>query len=220
MRVWLIGTVHAEDGLANVTRLLAILERIRPEVIFLECPPDALDAYLSGAVNNLESTAVRRFREHQPVTLVPVDLPTPGSAFFRDAKDFSGSIEKRSAEYCRLVDQNSRSVAQHGFPDLNSERCSQRWTDIYSAMREAIEELDDDRLAGLYSMWTNTHELREEAMIGAIDDYSSREPFETGVLLIGAAHRRSILDKSGGARAADSASIEGDLAGFLDDSQR
>jgi hypothetical protein len=47
-RVSVVFTEHAESGLANASGLLAILERIRPEVIFLECPPAAFDNYLNG----------------------------------------------------------------------------------------------------------------------------------------------------------------------------
>jgi len=38
-RIAVVGTVHEEKGLANVPGLLAILERIQPELIFLEIPP-------------------------------------------------------------------------------------------------------------------------------------------------------------------------------------
>src|SRR5947208_862674 len=43
--VSLVGTVHDEFGRANVSELRAILERIRPEVIFLEVPLAAFDDY-------------------------------------------------------------------------------------------------------------------------------------------------------------------------------
>jgi hypothetical protein len=70
MRVWLVGTVHEEQGLARVSGLQSILERIRPEVIFLEIPPAAWDAYLNGIRSNLESTAARRYREGHNAALV------------------------------------------------------------------------------------------------------------------------------------------------------
>ena len=38
-RVALVRTVHDEVGQANVLELHAILERIQPEVVFLEVPP-------------------------------------------------------------------------------------------------------------------------------------------------------------------------------------
>lgn len=219
MRVWLVGTVHEEQGLAGVSGLHAILVRIRPEVIFLEIPP-AARYYLNGARSNLESAAARRYRESHNAALVPVDLPTPEEAFFRDSQYLFERIEKASGDYRRLVDQNSQYIAAHGFAYLNSERCSQLWTDVYEAMRVAVEQLADRRLAELHDLWTTTNELRDQAMLQGIEDYSKLQPFETGVLLVGAAHRQPILDKSRKERAAVSPSIEWDIAGFLDPSPR
>src|SRR5262245_60034581 len=39
MRISLVGTVHAESGLANAAELEAILSHIRPDVIFAEISP-------------------------------------------------------------------------------------------------------------------------------------------------------------------------------------
>jgi transposase len=59
----LVCTVHQETGRATVAELHAILEHIRPEVIFLEAPPEAFDDfYQNGSQENLESTAVRQYR--------------------------------------------------------------------------------------------------------------------------------------------------------------
>jgi len=82
-----ICTVHEEQGLANVAELNAILARIRPEVIFLEVPPAAFaDYYETCRRGNLESKAVRRYRQTHQVELVPVDLPTPGRELFENLK--------------------------------------------------------------------------------------------------------------------------------------
>jgi len=86
-RVSLVGTVHEEAGLASISGLLGILERITPEVIFLEIPSGAFDDYSKGSRRNLESTAVSRYREMRHVDLVPVDLPTPDAEFFKNNED-------------------------------------------------------------------------------------------------------------------------------------
>lgn len=58
MRVTLVATVHEESGLANVSELCAILDRIRPEVIFMEIPPLDFPDFRDGVQSNLESEAV------------------------------------------------------------------------------------------------------------------------------------------------------------------
>jgi hypothetical protein len=81
--VSVVCTVHEEMGLANVSELRAILERIQPEVIFLKVPPAAFDDYYENCSRqNLESKAVREYRQGPQVDLVPVDLPTPTADFF------------------------------------------------------------------------------------------------------------------------------------------
>jgi len=80
----LVCTVREETGLANVLELRAILERIQPEIIFLEVPPAAFDDYYENVRRqNLESMGVRQYWEGHHVKLIPVDLPTPTPEVFR-----------------------------------------------------------------------------------------------------------------------------------------
>ena len=89
----MVGTYHEEKGAVTVPCLLAVLERIRPEVIFLELPPADLSDFLEGARSNLESSAVRQYRENREVRLVPVDLPRPDEGFFRAHRFLVQNIE-------------------------------------------------------------------------------------------------------------------------------
>src|ERR1043166_5078521 len=112
-RLSLVGTVHEEMGLANASALLAILEWIKPEVLFLEAPSEASGDYLNATGKELESSAVSRYREIQHVDLVPVDLPIPDAELFqflRNDEYLFKTIERRSPAYCRLVDQYSQDV--------------------------------------------------------------------------------------------------------------
>ena len=87
MRLSLLGTVHAENGLANVVELLAILEHLTPDVIFAEIPAAEVDRYRNGSRGSLESLAVAHYRESRPIAVVPVDLAKPEDAFFRSSQD-------------------------------------------------------------------------------------------------------------------------------------
>jgi len=208
-RVSLVGTVHEEKGLANASALLAILERIKPEVLFLEAPSDASGDYLSATGKELETIAVSRYREIHLVDLVPVDLPIADAELFQfleDNKYLFKTIERRSPEYCRLVDEHSRAVGEHGFAYLNSERCSTHWSNVHDATRAAIDELAYPRLTELYGRWIDFNERRETHMMKSIEDYCRKTTFSHGVLLVGAAHRQSLIDKS----------IQWDFAGFLE----
>jgi hypothetical protein len=219
-RVSVVGTVHEESGLANITGLLAGLDRIKPEVIFLEIPSAAFDDHLSGARSNLESTAVLRYRAIHHVDLVPVDLPTPEDTFFRDNQDLFERIERTSPEYCRLVDWHRQYVRAYGFAYLNSDHCSTLWSQLHEATLTSIAELGDHRLAELYNLWQNTNELRDKAMMTNIENYCRATSFSIGAFLVGAAHRQSIIDLSRKRPGADSFAIQWDFAGFLEAPQR
>jgi hypothetical protein len=195
--VSLVCTVHEEKGLANVSNLCVILERIRPEVIFLEIPPAAFDDYVKTySRQNLESNAARRYRESHQVELIPVDLPTPGEDFFKNNQYLFERIEETSREYRRLIDLHSTYVGQYGFAYLNSEHCSNLWSDVYKEMLSTIGRIGDSRLVELHELWNKTHDLRDWGMLKNIRNYCGENTFDRGVFLVGASHRQSLIDKS------------------------
>jgi hypothetical protein len=194
--VSLVCTVHEEKGAVTVSALLEILERIRPEVIFAEMPPAAIDDYFTTCARaNLESKAIRRYRDGHEARIIPVDLPTPDEAFFRNNRLLFEKIEQQSAEYCRHIDLHSAYVAKYGFAYLNSEYCSKLWVDVDAEIRRTIECLNDARLNELFQLWRNTIDGRDDAMMKNILRYCSSESFDKGVFLVGASHRQFFIDK-------------------------
>lgn len=214
-RVSVIGTFHDDDGLTNASELLAILERIRPEVIFLEVPAARFDEYFNGPDRSPESRAVSRYQLTHPVDLVPVDLPTPTAEFFENNKELFKAIERISPDYCGLVDGHRRYRRAHGFAYLNSDEADKSWSEQEEAELSAVKKLANDRYMALYQLWRSTHERRELAWVMAIGDYCAQHTFENGVLLVGAAHRRSIQDKARKGSASGASAIEWDFSGLL-----
>lgn len=196
-RIFLVGTVHEENGLATTSALLDILVSVRSEVIFLEMSPASFPAYDDGTCSNLESRAARRYREKTGAVLVPVDLPTPEESFFRDWQYMDRRITATSYVYRQLIDENTANIAKCGFAYLNSERCRDAWSAIYEAMEFAIQRLSHDtRLPMIYEAWRRTNGLRDEAMLQGINTHCSQNPLATGVLLVGVAHANSIVGRS------------------------
>lgn len=193
----LVCTIHDENGRANVQELCAILERIRPEVIFLEAPPDVLEKYLNGNTSNkLESAAVRQYCASKGAKPIPVDLPTPEERFFRDWESLQERLKGKSLDLRRLLTWYGNYVHDHGFDYLNSEHSSKMWSDIYADMRSVLGAIKDPKLSEIFETWNRKNELREIEMLRNIQKYCSENTFERGVFLIGAAHRQSIIDKS------------------------
>lgn len=196
MRISLIGTVHAENGLANVRTLGSILDRLQPEVIFAEIPRASFPLYVDGSHGNLESMAVSQYREKHSATVVPVDLDKPNDDFFRKSEEMFNKVEKTSSVYRRMLDQHSDDTRNYGFPYLNSDRCGHAWSDIYKEAIETVEWIGDLRLRQVYMQWKETIDLRETAMLENINKYSNGSALSHGVLLVGAAHRKALVDKA------------------------
>jgi hypothetical protein len=148
-----VGTVHEECGPANASALLDLLESIKPEVIFLEMPPDALHDYFGGARQNLESTAVNRYRAGHEVEFVAVDLPTPDESFFRKSFELNRTLKKRSYEYFRLVQSDTQYIHAHGFAYLNSEHYDRLWSEVHEVTLIALKKLADKELEEFYQLF-------------------------------------------------------------------
>ena len=216
-RLSVVGIVHEEKGRANTSGLVGILERIRPEVIFLEIPSAAFDDHFNGNRGNLESTAVSRYRENHRVDLIPVDLPTPDEDFFAKHRDLNRRIERTSPDYRRLVDWYSQNVSAHGFAYLNSKDCSDLFSHLHEAILDAIEkDVDHSRLAEVYDRWIRTEELRDREMVRNIENHCRQASFSSAAFLVGAAHRQSIINLSRRTPGAASSTIQWDFAGFLE----
>jgi hypothetical protein len=214
--VSLVCTVHEPLGRANVSELLAILERIQPEVIFLEVPPAAFDDhYENCSRQNLESMAVRQYREGRPVRLVPVDLPTPAREFFENHDQMRETIRAESAEFRQLLASERAHVRAYGFSYLNSEHYSKLTADLDAEMLRTIKRLGNCRLVEIFESGKEKDDLREKAMMENIQKYCRENTFDKGVFLVGAAHRRAIIDISRTQSAMDSTRIQWDFSGHL-----
>lgn len=214
IQVSLIGTVHAENGRASLAELGMLLELLQPDVIFAEIPTANLADYLDGSQGNLESAAVARYRKHRPVDVVPVDLSKPSDEFFRNSSEMFKKVERTSAEYRRLMDQNSLDTRDRGFPYLNSDLCAQAWAGIYDEVQATVEWIGDATLRQTYALWSEIHDRRETGMLANINDYCIRGALSHGALLVGAAHRKAIIQKVHEQRGAGASRVSWNLEIF------
>lgn len=195
--VSLICTIHAEMGRANVSELHAILERVRPEVIFLEAPVVSVsDKFDIEQLGNMESAAVIRYRKGHPAILVPVDIPTPDESFFRRSRELFGDLPRQSYEYDRLMEKNKENVEEAGFVYLNGERHSEYQSELHEETIKTLEKINNSVFSEFYGLWIKTKELREREMILNIARYCRENEFSRSAFLVGAAHRTSVIEKS------------------------
>lgn len=195
--ITLVCTIHAERGKANASELLAILERIQPEVIFLELPPDAMDQFIDkGAMGDLESAAVRRYCEDRNVGLVPVDITPPDHEFLDDYRRVQKMVDNISRDSRRLMTWHKNYVYDHGFAYLNSEYGDKMFSEIASDELNTLQALGDSSLLEIAEQWRRTNAIRESEMMKKIDQYCREAAFARGTFLIGAGHRHAIIEKS------------------------
>jgi hypothetical protein len=194
-RVSVIFTAHREYGLANVAGLQAILERIRPEVIFLEMAPASLDRCLQGVEFTLESAAALRYGAAHPVRLVAVDPFVPSMDQYRAIDYLFRRIDDANPEIPELESKHCEYTSAYGFPYLNSAESAALRSMIDRATKDTLEELAEPELVQLFQEWTKIHDAREAAMLRNIEEYSERQHFQTAAFLVGSAHRWSILEK-------------------------
>ena len=216
-RVQVVCTMHGETGFAKVSELQEILERIRPDVVFLELPSVGFDAYLSGTRQIPESVAASRYRAiHPAVALVPVDGPPPGDGDRPRFEQLFDRIDAANAKYVELNYLHGQRASEGGFHYLNSASSDALWSAIRQAERATVESLRDPGLVKLYAWWIDTHDHREREMMKNIVDYAKRRPFKAGVLLVGSAHKQGLVDKARLGRGEVPPTVEWCFEGALD----
>jgi hypothetical protein len=209
--VSLICTVHGEIERANVAGLHAILARVQPDVIFLEVPEASFsEYYVACSEHNLESRAVNQYRSGRPVRLVPVDLPTPEREFFEDHEHLHNRVLEESFQYRQLLMTNHARIQKYGFAYLNSDFCDKHWLDTYGEMLAVVRRLGDPRLLSIYDCVVRKLEARDAEMISRILNFCKSSVFEKGAFLVGAEHRRRIVELAKEQLSASPASIQWD----------
>jgi hypothetical protein len=192
--ITLVSTIHEEIGVTTASALHNILEQLRPKAIFLEIPEAAFAAFRGGTKPNLEFSAATLYLASNDVALVPADLPTPDEALFREDEYLHRRAWQTSPAYRDLLDLHSTATSTIGLPYLNSDQCSDAWAAIYEAKLTALLRLPDHaQLLAHYNLWKDTNERRDRAMLDKTEAYCLDNPLDRGVLLVGAAHRKSLL---------------------------
>lgn len=194
MEVTLIATAHRELGLWNTTELYKIIERIAPDVIFEEVPPEKFDAIYNGLLSDsLETLTIKKYLQKFAVVHLPVDLNKQ-----LDRKEIARMYEvfsMHSLEYDYLATQLGLLRKQIGFPYLNSDKCQVLFDRMLFLEQQIVQDLNLVRLTQGYKSWLKFINERENEMIENIYKYSSLNKFQRAIFLVGVEHRKAIMDK-------------------------
>jgi hypothetical protein len=197
----LVCTRHAELGKCNSDELYKIFEYINPEVIFEEIPPTFFDRYyIEKSLRNLESDTISRYLENHKIDHIPVDSDDlPSDDFFKDHKymmeRIEGLIDINGFTYKKLSDTNKLYIEEYGFKYLNDISSININDEIYSAIENGLKTINNDKLFQTFKLWKDINDKRENQMLKNIYRYSQAHIYDRAIFTIGAAHRRSIIEK-------------------------
>jgi hypothetical protein len=194
-KITVVRSVHTANGLCNVEELLELLRATEPEVIFSESRFSELDYHYRPG--RLEATAITRLREFRLFQTVPVDnYDLPTNLLLELKRDVDRVLEcviKTSQEYVLLNLENDSNVCHGGFRYLNSVDCERMMARIAEVEENTIVGTCNQELIAALGRWRSLSQRRELEMVRNIYAYCRVNVFETGVFVVGAAHKAGIV---------------------------
>jgi hypothetical protein len=195
-KITLFFSVHHENGLCNAEELLTFLRAFEPDAIFEEVRPSDFDYYYKTKWS-LEAQAITKYREYKLPQQVPVDrYDIPEHLLPEIKREFDcvfDYVEQTSQKYRELWEEHNNSVHQYGFKYLNDVACATMMARISEIEEKTINETRDQGLILGLKKWRHSIQRREFEMISNIYEYSRENVFDTGVFLVGAAHKTGIV---------------------------
>jgi hypothetical protein len=171
--------------------LYKIIEEFKPEIIFEEL---SLTAYNEcyGIQNRftVETSAIKRYLLNHKIDHIPV----VGSELTKDL-DIKMEFLTRYSNYRDLIDTLTSLEGKNGFQFLNSEQCDELFEKITTLERQILKDNDDIVLSRIFQLGDETIDKYENEIIKNIYDYSAKNEYNTALMFIGTAHRKSIIQK-------------------------
>jgi hypothetical protein len=190
----LICTIHGELGKCNSNELYEIIKIIKPEVIFDEIPSSRYNIhFVEQSVSTLETEAIKMYLENHNAKIIPVDN-YENFDIQKEDLDYN-KISNRNIEYYNLCKEQYLLMIQYGFEYINSIQHNQLIEKLQIIEKEVLKNINDEKLLRVFKMWYEITEKRENEILNNIYTYCKEHTFDIGLMLIGAEHRNSIINK-------------------------
>lgn len=195
--ITLIATVHSEKGYCNSDELYQIIERIKPDIIFEEQSKVGYSAIYHGTrTDSLETKTIKKYLINFPITHIPIDLDLNELIDLKLKKDIIEMFNVFSSynEYQELEIMKGELTYLHGFPFLNSNQCKEILEQLHLLENKILRLLNHERLYLTHKKWFDIIDIREKTMMDNIYNYSIQNKYNNALFLIGAEHRKPIMD--------------------------
>ena len=190
-KITFVSTVHKENGRCNADELCSIIEKVSPEVIFLEALKETYSEYQKGLFSSfgvyhkkLEISAIQKYYLNNSVEYIPVL-----SEGLSDAFNKKYEIVCQYREMQELLDNFNLLASEYGFKFLNSNES----VNLQQQMRQLESQLINNNELE-QSVILDIDEY-ENSMMSKIYLYSKNNHFDSAIFMCGVAHRKSIIEK-------------------------
>jgi hypothetical protein len=187
-----ISTIHKEIGKCNSEELYLIIKKLNPEVIFLEAIDltyTEYEKYLFTTYGvfhkKLEIAAIQKYCYDTSFQYVPVCENGLTDAFHNKIK-----IVCENTALQRLIDNFNFLASRGGFEFLNSLECIKLQQEMRELECQILNNTDMDKVVNA------AIEAYEISMIKNIYSYCLDNHFNRAIFMCGAAHRKSIIEKT------------------------
>lgn len=190
-KIIFVSTVHKEIGKCNADELCEILEKVTPDVIFLEALVDTYSKYQQNIFSNfgvfhekLEIRAIQKYvsvSQFEYVPLLGKGLPNSFEQKF--------NIVCQNIQFKKMLDDFNSLTGINGFDFLNSREGMER----QRLMHEFGNNLINDN--ELIKVFDNDIDEYENSMLRNIYMYCENNEFKNAIFMCGNAHRYSIMKK-------------------------
>ena len=186
-----ISTIHEEIGKCNSDELYNIIEKISPEVVFLEALDNTYSNYQQYLFSSwgtyhkkLEIKAIQKYCSNTSFTYVPVLESGLYGAF-----DKKSDIICQNIEFQKLLSNFNSLASELGFVFLNSTESIKLYEEMTILGNSLLNNTDLNKAVD------DDIEVYENSMIRNIGSYCRNNKFNRAIFMCGVAHRKSIIEK-------------------------
>jgi hypothetical protein len=178
--------------MCNSKELLKLLQTIKPDAIFEELSQQSFtDIYDGRLSDTLETNAIKIYSNEKTLKQFSVDGNQLVDKKLKDSISNMFEIFDRNIDYQCLILQLQNLVYEFGLPYLNSIQCEALFAQKYFLEQRLAEQ---ENIVAIHQIWIKINDIRERQMLKNIYKHLELNAFNSVIFLVGAEHRKPIID--------------------------